>query len=947
MNTTTRPWWISAHKSIGGRGVFATALVAALLSAGASAGTITGRVTDNSGARALNGAEIRIVELGRRAVASSDGSYRFNDVPPGSYTVSVDYVGADTVTQGIEVVGEQTVRADVGLGPNAEDSVLVVGQRANLSSALSRQRASDTIENVLTRDAVGQFPDQNVAEALRRASGINILNDQGEGRFVSVRGLDPNLNAASINGARVPAPEADVRSVALDVLPVELIESIQVKKSLTPDMDADTLGASLEINTTSAFARAEPLFTFSLENSYNELSGENSPKGSVDFSTPLGDNFGIAGGVSYYDRTFSTDNVEMDGWNETDTGIIYADTVEYRDYDVERTRLGGSLSLDFRAAETTTLFARMLYSEFEDQEYRGRLIFEMDAEPAGGGSDFARFLSDDGEIAVTRDIKDRYEIQTISSFVLGGETFAGSWSFDYNAAYAHADEKENGSLDPTAFARSFENPGELTVLFDYRDMELPQHTVQGAARPDFYDPAQFEFEQIDRTTLSLSEDEETTGWFDIGREFALDRGTVEVQFGGKAREREKSYDLQLDVLDGFDGDFAVADVLGMQTYGLTLIEPLPDGPAVRDFYNANLASFELDDVDTAFESNVGDYLVEEDVTAAYVLGKYDNGALRVIGGVRYEQTDNVISGNQVELVEEGGTHNGVVLAEDTVFVTPVSFDRDYNHTLPSFSLRYEVTAEVLLRAGLYSSIVRPTAGQLAPRFIVEENDAGDREGEFGNPELEPYEADNFDFSVEWYFAENAALQGGVFYKDIRNFIVLTEFEDVTFNGVFANEALIPVNGDAATVQGLELGYQHALTGGALDGLVLGVNYTYTDTEAEIDGRLIPLPAAAENTFNAMIGYEQGRVSFRFATTYRDEYLDELGGDADEDRWVKEHIQLDLTAKVRVTDRIQVFAEFVNIGNEPYVAFQRGPSKDRLLQYEEYSWTGKIGFRASF
>ena len=939
MNTLTRP-----HD-----GLLPIGLVLALLSTGATAGTITGRVTDNSGTRTLNGAEVRIVELGRRAVASADGNYRFSDVPPGSYTVSVSYVGADSVTRTVEVVGEQTIRTDVGLGPSAEDSVLVVGQRANLSSALSRQRASDTVESVLTRDAVGQFPDQNVAEALRRASGINILNDQGEGRFVSVRGLDPNLNAASINGARVPAPEADVRAVALDVLPVELIESIQVKKSLTPDMDADTLGASLEINTTSAFARAEPFFAFSLENSYNDLSGENSPKGSLDFSTPVSDNFGIAGGVSYYDRAFSTDNVEMDGWSESGAGVVYADTVEYRDYDVERTRLGGSLSLDFRATEGTTLFARLLYSEFEDQEFRGRLTFEMDEEPVSGGGDFARFLSDDGEIAVTRDIKDRYEIQTISSFVIGGETFAGSWSFDYTASYAQADEKENGSLDPTAFARSFENPGELSVLFDYRDMELPQHTVQGAARPDFFDPTEFEFDEIERTTLSLSEDEETAAWFDVGREFALDRGTIEVQFGGKARMREKSYDLQLDVFDGFNGNFTVADVLGRQTYGLAPIEPLPNGPAVRDFYNANLAGFELDDIDTAFESSVADYAVEEDVTAAYVLGRYDKGALRLVVGVRYEQTDNAIFGNEVELVEEGGTRNGIVLTEDTVFVTPVRFDRDYNHTLPSVSLRYELSDEVLVRTGLYSSIVRPSAGQLAPRFIVEENDAGDREGEFGNPDLQPYEADNFDFSVEWYFAANAVLQGGVFYKDIRNFIVLAEFEDVTFNGVFANEALIPINGEEATVQGLELGYQHALTGraGTFNGLMLGFNYTYTDSEGTVDGRLIPLPAASKNTLNAMIGYEHGRVSLRFATTYRDEYLDELGGDPDEDRWVKEHIQLDLSAKVRVTDRVQVFAEFVNLGDEPYVAFQQGPGKDRLLQYEEYSWTGKIGFRASF
>ncbi|MCA8905322.1 MAG: TonB-dependent receptor plug domain-containing protein, partial [Hyphomonas sp.] len=113
------------------------------------------------------------------------------------------------------------------------DTVVIVGQRAMMESAINQQRASDTVESVLTRDGIGQFPDQNVAESIRRLPGINILDDQGEGRFVSVRGLDPTLNASSVNGVRLPAPEADTRAVALDVLPSELIQSIQVKKTLT------------------------------------------------------------------------------------------------------------------------------------------------------------------------------------------------------------------------------------------------------------------------------------------------------------------------------------------------------------------------------------------------------------------------------------------------------------------------------------------------------------------------------------------------------------------------------------------------------------------------------------------------------------------------------------------------------------------------------------------
>ena len=133
------------------------------------------------------------------------------------------------------------------------ETVEVIGQRDMMQQAVDMQRNSDTIESILTRDDIGQFPDQNVAESVRKLPGVNVLNDQGEGRFVSVRGLDPELNASSLNGVRLPSPESDSRAVALDVIASELISSVSIKKSLTPDMDADTIGASIEIETTKGF----------------------------------------------------------------------------------------------------------------------------------------------------------------------------------------------------------------------------------------------------------------------------------------------------------------------------------------------------------------------------------------------------------------------------------------------------------------------------------------------------------------------------------------------------------------------------------------------------------------------------------------------------------------------------------------------------------------------
>lgn len=934
-----------------------SAALVALCGAPAWAGDVAGVVTDAGQVRSLAGADVEIVEL-RRAVASeANGAFRFNNIPAGTYTLRVSYAGAEPFAQQIVVTEAGTVTVSVALtGAGRDDVVLVVGQRASLASSISRQRASDTVESVLSRDGIGQFPDQNVAEAVRRAPGVNVLNDQGEGRFVAVRGLSPDLNAASVNGVRLTAPESDVRSVALDVIPSDIIESIEIQKTLTPDMDADSLGGSINIVTTKGFDRREPLLSVRAEGSYNDLNGEWSPRASIDFSNTWG-NLGVAGGLSYTNRQFSTDNVEMDGWDE-DGGVVYADEVQFRDYDVERTRIGGSLSFDYDVDDGTTLFARLMHSEFEDREYRGNLVFELDEAPNSGSADSATFLSDDGRIRVERTMKDRFEVQTISSLLLGGTTKMDEWRFRYEGSWSFADEQERGSLDPVSFRRDFEDAGDLAVTFDYSDWRIPAYAVTtGSAL--FFDPAEYEFNDVERTTVSDSQDEEFAFRFDATREFNLDMGSLEVQGGVRGRFREKTYDAEIDFFEA--PDLTLADFPGSPSYGLANIAPTPSKTSFRSYFNANFADFERADLDSEFDSLVSDYEVREDITAAYVMGRFDSGDLRIVGGLRVEQTRQDVSANLVELVEEGGTYTGsgtlVIEDGDAVYLTPTGFKRDYTNWLPSVNVRYEATDDVVLRAGVYRSVTRPRPGQIAPRFLVEENDGGEREGEFGNPNLDPYEAWNFDATAEWYFANNAVLQGGVFYKDIENFIVDFEADGGpddpfggVFNGVAYDEAIIPVNGEGATVFGFELGYAQALDflPGPFDGFVISANYTYTDSEGQIFGRTIPLPAAAENTLNLTVGYDSGPFDIRFAVSYRDGYLDELGGNAGEDRMIEDHIQYDITAKYDLTDAVQIYAEFVNLGDEPYVAYQNGPdNRRRLLQYEEYSWTGKLGVRARF
>lgn len=927
------------------------AFATALLLAGAAtplpllAQTVTGSVRDASETRQLEAVEVEIVELGRTTVTSADGGYRFSDVPAGTYTLVARYTGAEPATRSVTVAATGEVRADFVLGEVGDGTVLVIGQRANLASSLSRQRAGEGVSTVLTRDAIGQFPDQNVAEALRRAPGINVLNDQGEGRFVSVRGLDPELNSTSINGNRVLATGGDSRAAALDVIPSELVEAITIKKSLTPDMDADTLGGSVEIETTTAFSRAKPFLGLSLEGSYNDLRGVLSPKGGIDFSIPVSADFGIAGGFSYYKRRFASDNIEAAGWTTSDAGIDYAEEVDFRDYDVTRERIGASLSLDFRVGSTTELYARGVYSRFDDVEFRRRLVMIFDEQPASGTATSATFDSADGRIEVRRDLKDRGEAQEIRTASIGGKTEFDGWKFVYDAAWSYANQTEDNSVDPIRFRRRFQTPGALGVTFDYANPQIPAYRID-FGQAGFTNSDSFGLTLLERTTEERATDEEFSLRFDATRSFALATGTFDVQAGIKSRWRDKRLDFTIDIFDDYDGGLTLTDLLGRQSYGLAIIDPVPGAQQLRDFLDANgYAGFERNAFDSDFASSAEDYTAREDVLATYLLGRYVSSTLRVTGGVRMERTYNRFNANLLTANEDDGT----------VLVAPITFDRDYTDWLPSLNVRFEPETGVVLRGAAYKSLVRPRIASVAPRFIIEENEDGDRSGEFGNPDLQPYRAWNFDAAVEYYFARDAAISLGGFYKSIDNFIVVGEFDDVTFNGITVDEGTIPLNGERATVKGLEFSYQQALTflPAPFDGLLVNFNYTFTDAVGQLadgeftDGRFISLPASAKHTFNAVLGYEKGPVSLRLAGAYRSGYLDEIGGDEQEDRLVDNHFQFDVSAKYRLTPNFQLFAEWVNVFDEPYYAYQRGPTTRRLLQYEEYGWTAKFGVRANF
>jgi TonB-dependent receptor len=980
----------------------ALSAVSLAFAAPALAGVIEGRVSDVSGDISLDGAIVRIAETGAATSTNRAGEFRFSAVPAGEYTLIVSYVGAAQARADVVLPSDDaTAQANISLGEDLAlvDNLLVVGQRGALNSALSQQKASDRVITVLSSDAIGQLPDENVAEAARRAVGVNIQNDQGEGRFISIRGANPNFVTSTINGIRVPSPEADARQVPLDVIDSDILSSITVTKTLTPDVDGDSIGGNVEISTLSGLDQKGLLLKLKGAGIYaNQVDKLSQRFSGVIANNFMDGRFGIAASLAWQQRKFGSENKEVDGpdW-ELGEVIPYPEELEFRDYQITRERLSASLNLDYEATDNLLLYARGLYSDFSDQEFRSRVENKFgDPDFAGANGTVATFdAGADDPFEVDRDIKDRLEEQTIWSVAGGAEFTNGPLYFDISGSYSAADEVEPDRLD-TDFRAEFD-----TGIFgvDVADQILPRLAFpDAAAEAAYFDANNYEFDGLELTN-GVSEDEELAFAANLKYDLDLFGAPGYVKTGGKIRLREKSYDLELEVYDGFDGaDLILTDFAGPVEYDLDLINPVPNGDLVRDFFFNNQASFELNDLDTAVGSNEEDYSAEEDVFAGYVMFQRQfNEVFSLIAGVRVEHTEyeaigqsllvqefedsfagDITATDPFTLIPAAGVP-GSLLAEDlefefdagddettleytAVFLNPESFSNSYTDVLPSASFRFDFTDEIVGRLGYYKTIVRPNIEAAAPRINVEQGEDG-LVGAAGNPNIDRQRAHNVDAALEYYPGNKAVYSIGVFYKDISDFIAVQQFgtgdPQATFNGVDYAELDLFVNLPEASIFGFEANMQQPLDmlPGLLGGLILSANYTYVDGEAILDdGREIPLPGQSEHVATGILGYEMGPIELRFAATYRDEFLDEIGVATEEingddvalDRIVDDHIQLDISAKYRITDQFRAFVEFKNVNDEPFVASIRSSQFGRLnAQFEEYGWTAKFGLAFTY
>ena len=880
------------------KGLCVSLLLCVLFSLNAQAfqlGALDGQVRSSEG-QPLSKVTVSVEPGGKTVLTGSNGRFRITGLSMGDYTLTFSYIGHGEETLSAKVSGAFQTLPLVELTPTAELELLVIGSlREGQAKAINEQRLAANIKNIIAADQIGNFPDTNAAEATQRVPGVNIARDQGEGRYVLVRGTEPRLNKTVMNGVDLPAPEGDLRTVALDVIPINLLEAIEITKANTPDMDGDSVGGA--VNLVTRTASMDQKVNLALDYGYNELSETDLYKGELTYGRRFNDGrFGMLATYSFEDTDRATDNFEA----AYDDGEL--EELELRDYEVNRKRLGGHLALDYQPNSRVHYYLNASHTQFDDQEYRRRITYVP------------------GDNEIERELKDRFETQSITSIQHKANIFTDNGgTFKYNLAYSYARESEPGRVDSTFKAEDIDF---APSPFDPGNIQLnPQNEDVGA----------FEFDDITREDNNTN-DEHTN--LELSYEWPVAWGSDSaalIKIGAKYRAKQKERDIAVTKFE--QDDVFLADLIDRGYVNEDLFDnryqmgAMPDATAMRNLL-AGIAEGEID-----FEEDAGDYKVEENLTAAYAMATIDfNDNFMLLPGFRFERIDADYTGYEVDFDAEGdfvGTSETRGSNEDDIF-------------LPMLHMRYKFADESQMRAAVTRSYARARVYDQVPyRLLLRE----DNEIEEGNPDIEITSVWNLDLTYERYFGDAGLFTIGVFYKDMTD-IIFTFKEDRDINGE-EFEVTRPVNGDEATMTGAEIAFQTNFTSlpAPFDGLGVYFNYTWTDSEADfLDRKDFILPGQAEEMGNLALIYEKWGFSGRISGNLHDQWLDEVGGDPSEDVFIDRHFQWDLNLSYR-WDKIKFVLEVINLNNEPFVIFEE--NANRPIQYEEYKRWARLGVRIDF
>jgi TonB-dependent receptor len=914
----------------------------------ASNATFVGSVKDSKSH--LSGALITVVGTDKTAVTNYQGQFELPQLNAGHYQLKVTYLGYQpyfvdiTVGEG-EIKKLPPITLFAANNDSAIEEIIAVGQiQRGAMAAANNQKNAKSIKNIISADGIGKLPDRNAAEAVQRIPGVSIERDQGEGRFVAVRGLPPQWSSASINGDRLPTAEEETtsRATAFDFFPSELIEFVEVSKALTPDLEGDAIGGN--VNFITKKAPDDFVLNTHFAMGQNELAGGTNYSANLLYGDRLlDDKLGFLINATAWQRDWATDNYEPRRGND---GLgIYR--FELRDYTGTRETYGLNAAVEYQL-EQGTISATAMYGTLIDDEthYKHRMRFDKDR-------------------AEVQHIRNEL-ITEMNGFELAAEHYFGyhktlHWKlsrYENEFRYGNTPNGEDNSYFAVRFDQQqvgyqgLEDRG-TGKNYAYNIIDggsdpwnaISNHLPNGFS----LDPANTTLAWVQLYKIYVNEKDNIVASSDF--EWQLD-ANLTVKVGAKYRDKERIARFS-DEFYAWDeanygaapslSDFALADQPGRNDYlnelAIDYQSQFSQVAATDDlaqFWNTNKDKFVLDKSASALIENGAalgrNFDVNEQHTSVYAMATYTlNSDWEVLGGLRLTQTNTAV--------------NGYTYLADEDRVTPNHAKNDYLSVLPALHITYHRDAQTNYRLALTRSFSRPDFGSLTPGATYLE---ADNELVTGNPELEPSYANNVDFMVEHFFERVGLVSAGLFYKDISDPI----FQGSSI-GEFANNSGVtivrPENGDSAWLAGIEMAFNRDLgfIAPVLDSFGVMANATLMDSAMRIPNRSdkVAIPRQADRLYNFTLYYDNSFFAARIAANYKGEYIEEHGSNTQSDSYYGDNISVDFTTSYQLNENALVYLELNNLTNEPlkyYAGNERRP-----LQVEYYGVRGMVGINYQF
>jgi TonB-dependent receptor len=903
--------------------------------------------------------------------------------------VAADPATADPATQNAEDAIEDT------------NAIVVTGFRRSLEAALNVKRQSVAAVDAIVAEDIAKFPDQNLAESLQRIPGISIQRDAGEGRAITVRGLGAQFTRVRLNGLETVATSTDGassnrdRAFDFNVFASELFTSLVVHKTAEASLDEGSLGAVVDLNTGNPLGGKRGFHgAVSLIGSYNDLSENLGPRvaGLVSWKNDAG-TIGASVSAAYS----KTDNLELgnnsvrwaqarfDSVNGTpcfyssatsttptvNTGGTYrpstaCDSValafhpripRYGEIGHDRERLGLTGSLQFAPREGTKLAIDALYSRFsEDREEKwGEVLLRSNERSI----DVVNPVIDGNNNLISATLNDvyvrteHYLRQSETSFYQVGAKFDQDLTDRLRFTVLGGLSKSDADI-PVETTIVFDDRDSRGYSYDYSNMRAPVLTF---GTPDVTQPSTFQLAEIRDRPSNVTNRFKTgqiRGEWDVSDQITVKAGGVWRQFdfnsiaftrdtavcgnGGTSLVTSTSGTIACTATSvfgptavyGFPVTSQLAELFTLgkagQPAGTTTQWLIPDLAATTAFtqlYNRT-ANPDTGNTRSVRETTSGGYL-ELNVKGALFGMDYAGNA-----GVRYAHTAQRSTG---------------VLSGATVTVK-----RNYDDWLPALNLALYPTRDVIIRAAAAKVITRPTLGNLTPGGTI---DGFNYRISYGNPNLDPYRATNYDLGVEWYFAPQAILSVAGFIKKVESFPISQAFSATFASTGLPKEALPPsspafinfdpnqlytitanVNGSGATLKGVELAAQipfNAFTRAPIIknfGVLANATFIKSDADYNVQGPAIvpggPLISSVRNAtlfgvskraYNGTLYYDDGRFSARVSASYRGRYIDANSGTGNIFEGYAPTTNIDASVRYKFTEWLELSVEGNNLTDE--------------------------------